>query len=207
MASCVKLVEVKINDEFTDKGGNPRVRHILKYVGASGDTKQAMILESSPLFTRVQQIGPNLAPGVEVDLGWSKEPNSAGFRDLVQIEKKGTLAADYPAKKWDGKGKGKSDYGQPTAYSLSKDLSMAVSGLMQALIEAGTPIEQLEQRTLAAYAIKKKVESIVSEKTTQTVAATPQVVAAVKPAAAVPKAQSYELPDDSDILKGEDTPW
>ena len=196
MASCVKLIDVITNEEFTDKNDQQRVRHVLKYAGADGKPKQAMIFENNPLFNRVNELGSKLAVGVEVDLGWSKEPNPAGFRDLVQIEKKGTLAADY-AKKWDGKGK--SNYGQATPYLLAKDLSMSVSGLMQALIESGTTLDKLEAATITAYGIKKKIEAQVGDKTT------PTVPAVTKPTpTTVPKVQRYEAADDADMS---DTPW
>lgn len=160
MATTVTIKEVNLDVEFRDKNGVPRTNHKLVYVNDGGREVTRLVFPNQPVYKKLQETGKFLEPGTKVDLSFS-EKDEQGFRQITDVAKAGTLVANNPPKKqWSGGGGSFKKAADP-----DRELSMEISGLMQAII-AKEGMTGLKQKTIEAYTIKKELMAVAKSPTT-----------------------------------------
>lgn len=157
MATTVTIKSVDLNNEYRDQNGLPKVKHIITYTNAGGKEVTKHVFPFQPLFEKLQTTGKHLTPGLQVDTAYG-EPDDKGFRPLVEIAKAGTLTAAQAGKRtWTGL-KNSSSF-KKAVVNPDKELSMEISGLMQAIISK-EGLTGLKQKTLEVYQIKKELMAV-----------------------------------------------
>jgi hypothetical protein len=156
MSKTVTVTKFKQFDEFVTKAGRPSIRHVIGYKEDT-EEKTAYLFESNPLYTTLST--KTLTVGKQYDFGFAK--NDRGMWELAKIGAAGSMPKSTYTKKSYGGGSSSPD----------KDLSMELSGLMQAII-GKVGLDNLKENTTVAYNIKKELMTAVKNKTLASTTAT-----------------------------------
>ena len=149
-----------------DKFNNPHTCHIITYTDkTTGETNRTCrVMSTTPAFNMISQYAEGLVPGKIVDLKFVK--NDAGFWNLDTIGKEG----QYNTPQSRGNSGGGGFKSNP-----ARDLSMKISGILQAVITHYGLSESTEQLTLEALALKDRIQAKLTPK--PTASTTPQPIA------------------------------
>lgn len=152
MAKTVTINSVELNKSITTQYGDVKTTHLLSYIDERG-IQNKTIYSNSPLFNYLSENGKFLKEGVKVDIAFKKGNMFRGKDgierqgwDLDKIAKEGTLTQNS--------GGGWKKSGAPP--NPERELSMEISGLMQAVINH-SGVTGLENNFRAAWALKKKL--------------------------------------------------
>lgn len=154
MSKTVTVTKFKQFDEFTTKAGRPSIRHVIGYK-EDAEEKTAYLFESNPLYTTLST--KTLTVGKQYDFGFAK--NDRGMWELAKIGAAGSMPKSTYTKK---------SYGGGGGSSPDKDLSMELSGLMQAIISK-VGLDNLKENTTTAYIIKQQLVNQVKSGTFKTI--------------------------------------
>lgn len=155
MAITAKITGFEGNSEFTDRNGVAREAHLITYINTgTNKTVEMKILSNNPVFKLLNKHPPKI--GSVVDIGFEKVGN---FNVINKFAKEGTLnMADDSKPSYTGNKKFTSNI------NPDRELSMEISGLMQAIIQKDG-LSGLKNKVATAYAIKQELMKSAKEGT------------------------------------------